>query len=366
MSDSEEWRLGMHRGKWAAVRGRGKSRRRIKLDETDEESAKSAVRALNTETERLKLSGNLTVDEIFELYKKDRKAKGVVNLKRIEEVRKTIKPFWGGWLPDKIKDQDCAAFVDARRLSGCSNSTIRSDLSYTHAALNFAFALGLIAKCPKFEMPPPSRPRDRWLNRYELEKLLDGAVMLHVKLFIILAVTTAGRPKHILALTWDRVDLKNRVIDLDDGRDRTRKGRARVPINDTALDHLKVAFKARGKSERVIEIDGRAIASIRNGIRAAAKRAKLRNVSQYVLRHTAGVYMAQAGVPLAEIAEYMGHTSIETTRKHYAKFGPDHLRRAAGALEIIRRTSGSGVPTTMNGETTKSEENQYLPLASEA
>jgi len=308
----------------------------------------------------------LTVDEVFELYKKDRAARGTVNLSRIEEVRKTIEPFWGSWLPERITEADCTSFVRSRRSSGCSNSTIRSDLSYTHAALNFAFKRKMIPACPKFDMPPPSRPRDRWLNRYELEKLLDGAVMLHVKLFIVLAVTTAGRPKHILELTWDRVDLKNRVIDLDNGADRTRKGRARVPINDTCLQHLKVAHKARGDSERVIEIDGRAIKSIRNGIRAAAARAKLPGVSQYVLRHTAGVYMAQAGVPLTEIAEYMGHTSIETTRRHYAKYGPDHLRKAAGALEIIRSTSGSGVPSAVNTEETKSEENQYQALDHEA
>lgn len=57
-------------------------------------------------------------------------------------------------------------------------------------------------------------------------------------------------------------------------------------------------------------------------------------LSPYVLRHSAGVWMAQAGVDLAEIAEYMGHESLETTRKHYARFHPDHLRAAGKALEI--------------------------------
>lgn len=94
-------------------------------------------------------------------------------------------------------------------------------------------------------------------------------------------------------MTWDRVDLNRRVIDLDNpSRDRTRKGRARVPINDTGLEHLQVAYRARSIAN-VIEVDGHAIKSIRNGVKAAARRAGLVGVSQYVLRHTAGVYMAQ-------------------------------------------------------------------------
>ena len=38
-------------------------------------------------------------------------------------------------------------------------------------------------------------------------------------------------------------------------------------------------------------------------------------------------------MPLAKIAEYMGRTSMETTRKNYAKVYPEHLKDAAAALE---------------------------------
>jgi len=44
--------------------------------------------------------------------------------------------------------------------------------------------------------------------------------------------------------------------------------------------------------------------------------------------------MAQAGVPLEEIAEYMGHTDLNTTRNNYAKFHPAHLQGAAKALNL--------------------------------
>ena len=240
---------------------------------------------------------------------------------------------------------------------GCTSGGIRNDLGYITAALNWAADAKLIDKAPKIVKPPQGRPRERWLRMNELLALIDGARMMHVKLFIILSVTTAGRPKHILELTWGRVDLERRVINLDDPtRFKTQKGRARVPINATLLTHLETAAKVR-TGDHVIEVDGRPIQSIRNGVKAAARRAGLSGVSQYTLRHTAGVYMAQAGVPMEQIAEYMGHTSIETTRKHYARFHPDYLRQAASALEIdlIRRTDGSLVPPSQNGEVSKSE-----------
>lgn len=351
----DTWRVGKHRGKFAAVTGSGPSRRRIKLDAIDKAGAEGAVRQLNIETNRLSLPATLTISQIYGLYEAERKRRGTINMARIREVARTLEPIWGSLTPDDITPREVERFTELRRDRGCSDNTIRSDLAYITAALNFAFKAKLIPAAPYIEKPPNGRPRERWLDRTELESLIDNAIMLHVKLFIILAVTTAGRPKHILDLTWDRVDLNRRVIDLDNpSRDRTRKGRARVPINDTGLEHLQVAYRARSIAN-VIEVDGHPIKSIRNGVKAAARRAGLVGVSQYVLRHTAGVYMAQAGVPMAEIAEYMGHSSIATTIRHYARFGPDHLRKAAGALEIIRRTSGSTVPATVNYAASKSE-----------
>lgn len=274
--------------------------------------------------------------EIYSLYQKDREAHKVVNLNRIKEVGRTLKPIWGSLTADAIDKKEVHRFIAIRRRQGCSDGTIRNDLAYITAALNLAVDAKIIPVCPKIVKPPPGRPRERWLARDELVRLLDAAKAFHIKLFIILSITTAGRPKHILELTWDRVDLRNRVIELDNPlRDRTRKGRARVPINQTALQHLTDARKV-AETENVIELDGRAVKSVRNGVKAAARRANLPGVHQYVLRHTAGVYMAQDGVPLEQIAEYMGHEDINTTRRHYAKFHPAYLQKAAQSLEIVR------------------------------
>lgn len=276
------------------------------------------------------------MQHIYSLYERDRASHGVVNLTRIKEVGRTLAPIWGSLTPAEITKDQVKRFTAIRRNRGCSDGTIRNDLAYITAALNFAAGEKLIPAAPKIIKPPAPRSRDRWLARGELTALIDAAVAPHIKLFIVLAITTAGRPKHILELTWNRVDLKSRIVTLDNPESgQTRKGRATVPINDTAMEHLTLAQQI-AETNFVIELDGRPVKSVKNGVKAAARRASLPGVSQYVLRHTAGVYMAQAGVPLEKIAEYMGHNDLNTTRKHYAKFHPAFLQDAARSLEIRR------------------------------
>lgn len=66
----------------------------------------------------------------------------------------------------------------------------------------------------------------------------------------------------------------------------------------------------------------------------AVENAGLKDVTLHVLRHTAAVHMAEAGVPMAEISQYLGHSNVQITASVYARFSPQHLSRAAEALEF--------------------------------
>lgn len=58
--------------------------------------------------------------------------------------------------------------------------------------------------------------------------------------------------------------------------------------------------------------------------KAAGRRAGVGNVSPKILRHSAAVRMAEDGVPMEEIAQYLGHRNVNVTRRIYARFSPDH------------------------------------------
>ena len=79
-------------------------------------------------------------------------------------------------------------------------------------------------------------------------------------------------------------------------------------------------------------------------------------VTPYVLRHTAAVWLAEAGRPMEEIAQFMGHTSPAVTFRTYARYSPDYLRRASDAIST--RLSGSlnlEAGPKVNEQSTKSE-----------
>jgi integrase len=56
--------------------------------------------------------------------------------------------------------------------------------------------------------------------------------------------------------------------------------------------------------------------------------------SPHAFRHTAGVWMAQADVPMQKISQFLGHTSTRVTERTYARYSPSFMKDAASALEF--------------------------------
>ncbi len=105
-----------------------------------------------------------------------------------------------------------------------------------------------------------------------------------------------------------------------------------VPINETLYDVL-VAAREGAMTDHVIEWAGQPVKSIKRGFREAVKRAGLgADVTPHVLRHTAASWMAEAGVPMSEIAAVLGHRDSRTTERVYARYSPEYLQRAVRAL----------------------------------
>ncbi|RJE88105.1 tyrosine-type recombinase/integrase [Paracoccus onubensis] len=104
----------------------------------------------------------------------------------------------------------------------------------------------------------------------------------------------------------------------------------------TGAGHGRVAETAKEGtlSRYVIESGGRQVGSIKTGFNAAVERAGIEHCTQHDLRRTAGRFVAEAGMPIDEIAQYLGHTNPIITRSTYSRFSPEYLRKAANALEF--------------------------------
>jgi integrase len=64
----------------------------------------------------------------------------------------------------------------------------------------------------------------------------------------------------------------------------------------------------------------------------------------HILRHTYGSRLAMAGVPMAVIAEALGHADERITQKYYAHLAPscfrDAVRQGLGSLGIVQTRAG--------------------------
>ena len=148
----------------------------------------------------------------------------------------------------------------------------------------------------------------------------------------------------LLGLTSDRIDFRRGLIDLrDPSKATTNKGRAIAPMNDTARAALLEA-KAGALSPYVIEWGGNRVGSIKKAMATALRRAglKVKGDGAHLLRHTAAVWMAEDGVSMDEIAQYLGHSNTTITARVYARFSPTYLRKAAGSLELARPRAVTG------------------------
>lgn len=265
--------------------------------------------------------------DLWRAYIADRQAEGV-NTKQLEYRWRKLAPFFGYKMGNAITKDDCKAYTKERLAQGVKSVTARTELVLLRACLNLKYGKG----GTKIWVPPASPPRDHHLTKEELNTLLEAIDTPHVKLFIILAVTTGARMTAILQAKWSAVDWNTKTINYDPpGRVQTNKRRPTVPLNNRALAALRLA-KQMAQTEYIIEFNEAPIKNIRKGIEAAARRAGV-PCSAHVFRHTAGVWMAQADVPMSKISQYLGHTTTKVTEATYARYSPSFMKDAADALD---------------------------------
>jgi integrase len=344
MSDPE-WSITKLRGKLALTFQQDGRRRRHTLATADPREAYILAPALYAELTRP--TGSKVAD-LWDAYVREKAGKAIIPT--MGYTWKAMKERFGGRNGDQITIEDCRAHTAERRAAKISDGTIHTELGHLRTVLVWAEKNKLIAKAPAIERPAKPDPKDRFLSRDEAQRMLAAAKVPHLRTAIHLMLGTAARVTAILELTWDRVDLDRRLIYLRDPDDKVkRKGRAIVPINNTLLLALKEAKKG-AMSEFVVEWAGEPVKSLKRGIATAANAAGVEEVSAHVFRHTAAVWMAEAGVAMEEISQYLGHASAEITRRVYARYSPDYLRKAASALEfgLYVVPSGSGEPRKVN------------------
>ena len=171
--------------------------------------------------------------------------------------------------------------------------------------------------------------RLRYLSEEEAERLVFNCEP-YLKPIVITALNTGMRRGEIFGLTWDRVDLMNRLILLD----RTKNGERReIPINDTLYKVLSTMVR-NIKTDYVFynTTTLKPFDNVKRSFSSALRKSHILDFHFHDLRHTFASRLVMAGVDLMTVKELLGHKDIKMTLR-YSHLSQAHVRQAISVLD---------------------------------
>ncbi|MCM1338571.1 MAG: site-specific integrase [Muribaculaceae bacterium] len=161
-----------------------------------------------------------------------------------------------------------------------------------------------------------SKGRVRYLSEDEKTKLLSEFRKISQELYIVvlIAISTGARYSEIVNLRWKDIDFKNYQFHFLD----TKNGEARgVPIANIVMNKLEEYSKIRNiKSDYIFANKDGKIIYFRNLFYKALEAAGIDNFHFHDLRHTAASYLAMNGASLLDIAEILGHKTLQMVQRY--------------------------------------------------
>ena len=191
--------------------------------------------------------------------------------------------------------------------------------------------------CSKIKKLRENRGRTRFLSKNELSSLLSSCRKEtdhpELEVIVLIAVTTGMRRGEILELRQSDIDRKRGRIIIRDSKNRESRSVALVSQVLSALNALNTVTSIRrdallfpqlgADSEKPLYID--------DMWERVRDRAGLTDFVFHDLRHTAASYLAMEGAGLIEIADIIGHKTLEMV-KRYSHLTVDHKHQTVSRV----------------------------------
>lgn len=270
---------------------------------------------------------------------------------------------------DAFKAIDLETWRVASMQRGLSAETVRRDIASIKACFNRAVEWELIAANPFAKVKKPKtdqNPKVRYLSDAEKQRLRvaldereekmrverdvanqwrlsrgypllpvlrDHAFTDHIKPMVLLAINTGMRRGEIFDLTWENIDIANRMITVPGWAAKSSQTR-HIPMNEEVLitlSNLRQSFGGNG----ILVFEnpfGERFGQIKTAWGNLLKRAQISDFRWHDLRHHFASRLAMSGVDLNTIRELLGHSDYKMTLR-YAHLAPQHKRAAVEMLD---------------------------------
>jgi integrase len=287
----------------------------------------------------IKPESKMTFSELTDWYLKQESVKRKAYYKTFLYNTEKFNQEFGDVLVSKIKPADLENFQAMRKSAGFSDSYVDQQIKSAQTIVNKAFDNDLVNgdivkafRRVKRLLKRNSNARNTILTVEQFRQLMQH-LPLHSQHIVATAYYTGMRRGEILALTWDKVNLKERYIKLDAADTKDREPRT-IPI----CDELYLILKNIPKNicdNHVFLFRGKPIRDIRDAIRKACKKIGLtfgrKGFVFHDLRHTFNTNMRKAGVPESVIMKITGHSTREMFDR-YNSVDVEDLSEAVGKM----------------------------------
>jgi integrase len=256
---------------------------------------------------------------------------------------------FGNVIVSQIKPTDLENYQAKQKAAGYSDSYVDQQIGAARTMIYKAFDNDLVGgdllkvfrKAKKLLKRDANR-RDKVLSYPDDYERLIAALPRHTRPIVEMGFRTGMRRGEIVSLTWDKVDLENRMIRL--GAKDTKEGRAKkVPISrtlQTVLMHLPTRLRGIDTDNHIFQYRGEPIkGDIRKSLENACGEANIPygrfeqgGFIFHDLRHTFTTIARRAGIPRNVIMVITGHTANDMNFR-YDTVDEEDLLKAIDQME---------------------------------
>jgi integrase len=246
----------------------------------------------------------------------------------------TIEAHLGALRLDEVRAPAVEAYQTARLDEQIKPATVNDEVKVLKAILSHARERYGLRPLKVAKLRVPKKRNVRAWSEAEVQRLLEAAIRIEPELVPILVflVNTGCRKGEAIALRWDAVDVKRRVIRIwpnEEWRPKDDEPRE-VPLSDSLLAWLR----APRRGDLVyLNRSGRPWASWPQRRFDEARKAAGLVGGPHTLRHTYSTHFLRACPDLFLLGRILGHTHARVTEL-YAHLLPDQMERARQAVSI--------------------------------
>jgi len=301
----------------------------------------------------IKPEAKMSFNELTKWYLDLEKVKALRYNPSLKIYLNNFNAEFGTFIVNQIKPIDLENYQAKRKVAGRADATIDQEVGAARGMINKAFDNDMVSgdtlkifKKVKKLLKINSNARKRILTPDEFKGIMNH-LPSHANGIFAIAFYSGMRLGEILPLTWNKVSLKERTIELEAEDTKDNEPR-RIPICDE-LHSMLVRIPRSLHDNHVFLYKGKPVKSIKKALANACKNAGIlfgRFVKDgfvfHDTRHSFNTYMRKAGVAESVIMDITGH-STRAMFDRYNTIDMDDKRQAVNLLQGFFRNGSANV-----------------------